>query len=766
MSAQIDQAGPLSQPQTQMDYANDAASQIGKSKRKVQKSSKQQQEEFHGPSDADLNTLKEARPYADAHEGSEMEFEEEGWASNAVSTDDEDNEKSPKDKAAAKRSKLKKIKEQQRSGGLEDEGSTDEEYDHNQEQKLQTGAKAALENIERSVTVVPPEILDIYQRGYLIARTWWNGKLSGGQKQKLENINREIRATTARIDPKALGTAYLFPWQEIHDHIQAFQKEFQMFSNSKGDEKAQAAKKILIGSRAFEMEMEKKGIPFKMLIHRDAIAALDKVLSSPAAGSGLQEMENLFTKPMPNQSIVLRPAGKLIPRFLDHAKGGDARNLERDLKEIEKLNQALAEVNRRIGFRDGDHMIPIEHFKSICTVVASQEEDEDEKIAEVVKHAQKIKAKLEIGGLPIEWVPDTAPKLPTQGKSTYRRGLLDFHSAGEGNFDKGKVTSNTSAGGSDPGENGSPDANAMDGVEDTNPPRPRSIEMEDSQIVPEPRYRTKSPSTAARKPKFSAFFGPELMDDGITPYGKIVHIRKAGRGLFRACVNVGTEELPYYFMRPSSDFPKGVLEKLYTKFGYRNELPSETTSWDIMYATCVMTGEAPASGKRAAPQWLTVRTLQEPEIDYITTISGLGSIRGQSQARKLRDEALNNMEEIKETLIYFKKRNVNPETEKPLSESDRSKTPWLFSDAPDPWAKNQQQMVWSPPTLRRRHPGILAGREEEQDTEDEDDVEEPPARSKNTKDRKLNAASKAVKQLLERADLSKEELFKALRRLS
>lgn len=75
-------------------------------------------------------------------------------------------------------------------------------------------------------------------------------------------------------------------------------------------------------------------------------------------------------------------------------------------------------------------------------------------------------------------------------------------------------------------------------------------------------------------------------------------------------------------------------------------------------------------------------------------------------------------------------------------------------------------MVWSPPTLRRRHPGILAGREEEQDTEDEDDVEEPPARSKNTKDRKLNAASKAVKQLLERADLSKEELFKALRRLS
>lgn len=57
-------------------------------------------------------------------------------------------------------------------------------------------------------------------------------------------------------------------------------------------------------------------------------------------------MENLFTKPIPNQSIVLRPARKLIPRFLDHAKGGDTRNLERDLKDIEKLNQALAKVNR------------------------------------------------------------------------------------------------------------------------------------------------------------------------------------------------------------------------------------------------------------------------------------------------------------------------------------------------------------------------------------------------------------------------------------
>lgn len=426
--------------------------------------------------------------------------------------------------------------------------------------------------------------------------------MSGGQKRKLENINHEIRATTTRIDPKAPETAHLFPWQEIHDHIQTFQKEFQVFSNSKGDKKEQAAKKILVGSRAFEIEMERKGIPFKMLIYRDAIAALDQVLSSPAAGSGLQEMENLFTKPTPNQSIVLRPAGKLIPRFLDHAKEGDTRNLERDLKDIEKLNQALAEVNRQIGLREGDHMIPIEHFKVICTVVVSQEEDENEKTAEVVKHAQKIKAKLEIGGLPIEWVPDTAPKLPAQGKSTYRRGLLNFYSAREGSFGEDKVSSNTSAGDFDPRENGLPDANVMDGVEDTSPPRPRSIEMEDAQIAPELRYRTKSPSTAARKPRFSAFFGPELMDDGITPYGKIVHIRKAGRGLFRACVNVGTEELPYYFIRPSSDFPKGVLEKLYPKFRYKNELPLETTSWDIIYATCVMTGEAPTSGKRATPQ--------------------------------------------------------------------------------------------------------------------------------------------------------------------
>lgn len=219
MSAQVDQAGPLRQPQTQTDYNNDTASQTGKSKLRVQKSPKQQQEEFHGPSDADLNTLEEAKPYADIHEGSEMEFEEEGWASNAVSTDNEEDRKSPKDKAAAKRSKLKKIKEQQRNRRPDDEGSTDEEYDHNQEQELQKGAKAALENIDRSVTIIPPEILDVYQRGYLIARTWWNGKLSGGQKRKLENINHEIRATTARIDPKAPETAHLFPWQEIHDHI-------------------------------------------------------------------------------------------------------------------------------------------------------------------------------------------------------------------------------------------------------------------------------------------------------------------------------------------------------------------------------------------------------------------------------------------------------------------------------------------------------------------------------------------------------------------
>lgn len=125
-------------------------------------------------------------------------------------------------------------------------------------------------------------------------------------------------------------------------------------------------------------------------------------------------------------------------------------------------------------------MILIEHFKAICTVVVSQEEDENEKIAEVVKHAQKIKAKLEIGGLPIEWVPDTAPKLPAQGKSTYRRGLLDFYLAGEGSFGEDKVSLNTSAGDFDPGENRLPNANVIDGVKDTSPPRPRSIEIEDA----------------------------------------------------------------------------------------------------------------------------------------------------------------------------------------------------------------------------------------------------------------------------------------------
>lgn len=97
----------------------------------MQKSPKQQQEEFYSPSDADLNTLEEVKPYADIYEGSEMEFEEEGWASNAVSTDDKEDGKSPKDKAAAKRSKLKKIKEQQRNRRPDDKGSTDEEYDHN-----------------------------------------------------------------------------------------------------------------------------------------------------------------------------------------------------------------------------------------------------------------------------------------------------------------------------------------------------------------------------------------------------------------------------------------------------------------------------------------------------------------------------------------------------------------------------------------------------------------------------------------------------------
>ncbi|EKG13877.1 hypothetical protein MPH_08970 [Macrophomina phaseolina MS6] len=671
---------------------NDTAPQNSKGKHRARRHQKERQDK-----------LRKASPYTHANDNEDTDMFENGFASNASEGDDD-------------------------GSGRESEDDDLEEEERSRKELLAQGSKAALENLDE-VTLAPPEILTIYEQCYRVTRSWWEQNLTEGHKKGMENLNSQIRRITAKKYPEVPETTYEYPWRELQGHIHAFKKLWQQFLDEKDESKKERLfDEIDQNCGLYALKMEKRGIPYKMIVTKEVVEALAK---NYGTGKG-EKSRKAFTKATPNQLAVLRPAEEIIPKLIAHAKSGDAKKLEKDILEIESLNKALSKTNSGSGLRQDDHLLPLEDFRSIHKVVISEEDDEDDKSAAIIKLLGKISAKLLIGGLPVQWMAGTQSKMAERGQQAYTSQLLRYYPDDKNSRgDYGSITGYNS------------DISA-----------PRRVKENNTSL----RSRGKRSDTVTPKPKFSAFFGPELMEAGITPYGKIVHIRKAGRGLYRACVNAGTNELPYYFMRPSSDFPKGVLEKLYPKFGYLNELPAETTSWDIMYATCVMTGEAPASGKRAAPQWLTVRTLQEPDVDYITTMSGLGSIRGQSQARKLRDGALRYMEEIKETLAYYKRENLHPETEQTLSESDRSEVPWLFLDAPDPGAKNQQHVVWSPPTLRRRHPELLVNKEEDQETEEEDDYVERPAR------RKI-AATNAVKQIVDAANISEKELLQALRRL-
>jgi len=204
---------------------------------------------------------------------------------------------------------------------------------------------------------------------------------------------------------------------------------------------------------------------------------------------------------------------------------------------------------------------------------------------------------------------------------------------------------------------------------------------------------TGGPSVAAGVPpmfKNCTMPGPVGADSQKTELGWIVGGRKCGGLSSRHVVNVGTTINPVYKVIDGPTFGRGLGPALVEKYPLPTpKLPYESTerlASDIKQVRHVAISAPSANSDRRPVTYYCIRWKSDTQ-DYWLSRSELISFVGKAWLdRKDRstnmpsrhDQMENAMESNLKCLQHCKANNLHPDTGKPLVESDRNDTPWLF----------------------------------------------------------------------------------------
>jgi hypothetical protein len=184
--------------------------------------------------------------------------------------------------------------------------------------------------------------------------------------------------------------------------------------------------------------------------------------------------------------------------------------------------------------------------------------------------------------------------------------------------------------------------------------------------------------------------GPVGADSQKTELGWIVGGRKFGGQSSRHVVNVGTDKNPVFKVIDGPTFGRGLGPSLVEKYPLPTpQIPYDSTkrlASDIKQVCHVAVSAPCANSDRRPVTYYCIKWKSETQ-DYWMSRSELISFVGKawldrkdrsSNMPSRHDQMENAMENNLQCLQHFKTNKIHPDTGKPLLESDRNETPWLF----------------------------------------------------------------------------------------
>lgn len=608
---------------------------------------------------------------------------------------------------------------------------------------LAMGEHAALLAMNR-VPEISPAVAKLYEKAYEAMKLYWAEGWTRSLRKEFDTINATISMVNSREGRPESYEDNHFP---AHQIIKLFDIYLPLFEEmmQRPDREEMLAKKFLDGNRMFIKGLSQRGIIFRRLVTPDVWKVMEIVLLEWGTQEDLTEMMKNLAMPTYQQREVLEAAGPIVERFFTNLGNKNHRQASKDLQALEAVNGQLRKVNNELAYREEDHTLPLEDFRTLLDGANNEGGiDEDS----LVLHGSRVKGKLELMGLEVANIPSQVRRGPEfiEEQREFVQNLLQHPmNSGKGKsrvIESPSITSSSASSsrrlpapkspklltGAETSQAAAPplseaqlmmhpkiqayiEEQARMLAASMNPPRqiPQQSEEPSANV-----QRTRSPSPPARRNPAVTDIDPDMdaasengdisdadedgtmmihpgLKNGLTSLGKVMFVRPIGRGAYRVFLNAGTEKKPFIIVRNGADFPRGFAEEWFQDPRLRSESdkpkgwkPESFRSMDFIQT------ETPAAGaRRAPPAYIYGLEGQKP---VIWTKTEFIMRCGKSSAMREIQKRLTYRSERQKKMADARSQRVHPDTGAPLTASDRESMPWLFGDgsAIDSAASNKE----------------------------------------------------------------------------
>lgn len=586
----------------------------------------------------------------------------------------------------------------------EDDGDVEEAISEEELKEHEKLLKQGTSNLHEARGVdedrnIPYEVAEIIQKGSWVYRAAW-----------MQGKHKSLVATVKEVNHELNKDGFENFGMDLHlfDIIvtvgKALNLWFDAVQKSNTEERQTHAKHLFKTIYAAKFPLYNMGLNWKSIVHPELAEALwnasqeGKALIEPQMSEIIEAWLNGDARSTSSlQDHILVSAPKYIDEFFGNLER--QRSTKRCITELQKIGSELCAVNKSVSFKENDHKLDLTFLIDLADQYKNTSNDERARFLKEAKirfyeyllttgHAritERTKSlefrdpswsgvqahdRFQESSIPVDLAADS---VHYEKKPGSKAGAPGDHAT----RDQHESSQHTSMDASRKDRKAATPASSVPNSETHNPV---------ASAGPEPSAKADNHPTSKSTPgvtpntgfKSHPIRGP-MIDDRTTEYGYVLGGRRVGFGS-RHILNVGTKDHPVYKTFRGSDFGRGSGAEMIERY----PLPmtkniSERRAKHLDCVHSVVEVDSKSTSRHPITYFPVTWKDKKGEVEWITR-SDLLKVCGQKWLDKKGSVLVNNWRSDLEYLERMKLESLNPDTGRPLVESDRKETPWLFPD--------------------------------------------------------------------------------------
>ncbi|KAF4314058.1 hypothetical protein GTA08_BOTSDO01544 [Botryosphaeria dothidea] len=291
-----------------------------------------------------------------------------------------------------------------------------------------TGQLNALRQERPAVEKPPREILIHYETAYEAMQTWWSQGMTEDVQNKFTTTDQNV--VMANYLAHRDHNQFLFPWKYITDMFTSYREIHKDIVQTPSEQQPAIAKKYLEGNKMFMIDLRQRGINYKRLLTAEVYDTMKKVLEQHGDSADFSDIIAVFQEPTVWQQDIIQHSHQTVEQYFRALGASNYKAAEPMLAYLHNVNQQLRDENKKHGFKEDDHNLPLEELDELWRECQAPSGKYDEN--GLVEFAQKSVANWEIFCLKDVKIPnftalEPTPEVKRQQQYPIRRILLQYH---------------------------------------------------------------------------------------------------------------------------------------------------------------------------------------------------------------------------------------------------------------------------------------------------------------------------------------------------